>query len=381
MMISNLCKNYLMGLFLCIAVLGYSITVYGVDESSFNRQEVYSLWNQYLQKMGNMQGDILWSYSKKGDITHDGTKKMYFCYPHVARETLYAGLKGRNKDRRGLTVGVSGKSYQFSLSTDNNEIKSYDEIKNIKDWLVKDVSPITSEQKDISKRLYFPSISENDLISSPNDPIGFGICSDLGKPFLLDEHLYLPPFILQDEFIISKVEKITHKGNEFGDMIRVVFSFYSRDEKKYPTLIVDGQPFFKMEGELILSTKFYLITKGQIACYYGDFKKTISIDCKYSVDAESFPLPISYTSTQTLFDGSSFVMQFSFENLRPTNPKDIKRFTLSHYGLREPDFGDQLVSRSRYIIIVLGLLLIGLGLLSAIIKRMKRRAESKNDAK
>jgi hypothetical protein len=353
--------------------------VCNADESLFNRQEVYSLWNQYLQKMGNMQGDISKSYSKNGEIVYEATKRVYFCYPHVAREALHAGLKGQDKNRRGFGVGVSGKLYQFHLSTDNKEIKSYDEIKNIKDWLVKEVSPITPEQKSLSKRLYFPSISEDDLIKNPYDRIGNGICEDLGTMFLLEQPFYLPSFILQDEFIISKVEKITHKENEFDDTIRVVFSFYSQNGKKYPTLITD-QPFFKMEGELLLSTKFYLITKGQIATHYGNLKNTISIDCKYNVDDKDFPLPISYTSTQTLFDGSHYVVNFSFKNISPTDTKNTKRFTLSHYGLREPDFGDQLVNRSRYVIIVLGLLLIGLGLLSAIIKRMKRRAELKNDA-
>ncbi|MDR1491692.1 MAG: hypothetical protein LBT05_03065 [Planctomycetaceae bacterium] len=116
-----------------------------------------------------------------------------------------------------------------------------------------------------------------------------------------------------------------------------------------------------MEGEIILSTKFHLIAKANLTCFYGQSKKTISIDCKYNIDNESFPFPASYTSTQTLFDGSSSIMKFSFKNLNSTDPKNMERFTLSHYGLPEPDFGERRTNRVRYIIIGIGILMMAVG--------------------
>jgi hypothetical protein len=65
------------------------------------------------------------------------------------------------------------------------------------------MTQITPEKSSLSKKLRFPAISDSDLITNPHDPIGNGICGDFGLPFLLGEHLYLPSFILQEEFIIT----------------------------------------------------------------------------------------------------------------------------------------------------------------------------------
>jgi hypothetical protein len=66
-------------------------------------------------------------------------------------------------------------------------------------------------------------------------------------------------------------------------------------------------------------------------------------------------------------------MKYSFENLRPTDPKDIKRFTLSHYGLPEPDFDNsRRTDRVRYILIGLGAILIVIALWRMIQKRREK---------
>ena len=47
----------------------------------------------------------------------------------------------------------------------------------------------------------------------------------------------------------------------------------------------------------------------------------------------------------------------------------FEEFTLSHYGLPEPDFGDHRPNRMRYIIMAVGLLMIGIGAWRMIQKR------------
>jgi hypothetical protein len=356
MIVNKILKNekliYKVVLFFYIIILSYSNVIFAND-SFLDRSELQDLWIQYLQKMGTMQGDVSWFYSKNGNILDEGTKSVCFYYPYVARESIYNTQK---------TVGVSGKLYQFHLVADDKN--------SLFEWSVKSMTQITPEKSSLGKKLYFPAISASDLITHPHDPIGNGICSDFGVPFLLDERLYLPSFILQKEFIITECEKISSDGSE--DTIKILFSFFSDDIKKFPTLVMENMPF-KMEGEMILSTKFCLITKAHLTCFYGQSKKTISIDCKYNIDNELFPFPTSYISTQNLFDGSPFVMKFSFANLCPTNIKDLKRFTLSHYGLPEPDFDNsRRTNRVRYILMGLGAILILIALWRIIQKRRGR---------
>jgi hypothetical protein len=67
-------------------------------------------------------------------------------------------------------------------------------------------------------------------------------------------------------------------------------------------------------------------------------------------------------------------MKFSFENLCPTNTKDLKRFALSHYGFPEPDFDNsQRTNRVRYILMGLGIIMILFAIWRMIQKRRERK--------
>ncbi|MDR1491693.1 MAG: hypothetical protein LBT05_03070 [Planctomycetaceae bacterium] len=199
---------------IALLILLSSSHVFFANDSFVDRNELHNLWIQYLQKIGNTQGDVSWSYSKNGKIRDEGTKSVCFHYPCVAREASYNAPKN---------VGVSGPSYQFHLFTDDKN--------NLPDWSIESIRPISPEEKKLNKKLYFPSISATDLLANPYDPIGNGICGDLGVAFLLDEHLYLPSFILQDEFVVTQCEKIS--SDELEDAIKINFSFFSNDTKNF----------------------------------------------------------------------------------------------------------------------------------------------------
>jgi hypothetical protein len=66
-------------------------------------------------------------------------------------------------------------------------------------------------------------------------------------------------------------------------------------------------------------------------------------------------------------------MEYFFENISKLKTKDSSRFTLSHYGLPEPDFdGSRRVRPLRYVFIIMGLLLISIALWKMYRKRQEK---------
>lgn len=67
---------------------------------------------------------------------------------------------------------------------------------------------------------------------------------------------------------------------------------------------------------------------------------------------------------EPFWDAERYEFQWSFDELRPN-----EEFTLSHYGLPEPDFGARKPNRIRFIIMGIGLVMIGVGAWRSIQKR------------
>jgi len=89
----------------------------------------------------------------------------------------------------------------------------------------------------------------------------------------------------------------------------------------------------------------------------------------YGVPFEvNIPNPIKYTRTFTLEDGQQEKVEILYTSFGPCN-MDIRDFTLSAFGIPEPDFGEHQTSPVRYLLATIAVLMIIVALWRMYLKR------------
>ncbi|MDR1924794.1 MAG: hypothetical protein LBQ66_10510 [Planctomycetaceae bacterium] len=317
-----------------------TITLFADDviERVYDSEELIKLWDEYLHKVCHVKGTVEWVYKRNGVVDVEKKLDIFFDYPFAARETV-------RKDESGNILRGArayGKDYNFIIR--QSPPQNDQPIK----WRIDEL--LFEPVHKIARGAVFPPLSVNDV---PNDPISFGICIYMCKSLSVSGDFgYLPNFAKQDEFKIMSNELITDEnGNKFQ---KIRFTFYTADLGKYPYEVIDEKNPTNIEGEVFLTTKYRLIAKSTTSCRYGKQLREIKHNNFYE-EKSDIPLSAAIDIKIDDHDGTPvYEKNYTYKNFEIYHETDHKRFTLSHYGVPEPDLGNspRRPNYLRYILLV-----------------------------
>ncbi len=261
-------------------------------------------------------------------------------------------------------VSVDGKDYRFIL-----ERKEPTDA-----WMIERISMDTQPLPTLESWNFpehFP------LDNGKKEPVGYNIFNTLGVGLFAYQSLPNLPDIFQNEhFKVNKVEWVEDEGKK---RLFLDFDYTYEDFPRHLNIDRKSRPHlkpFSLQGQVYLETDYFLIAKGTFhRVFFDDCHSTV--ECEYDCDTYHVPLPKKYNLV-THYDFKDDNMKGVLEtyidfDLRETNPKDPKRFTLSAFGLPEPDFGPRRMSLFRIAMMAFG----GLMVLVALWKMVAKRKESK----
>jgi hypothetical protein len=241
-------------------------------------------------------------------------------------------------------------------------------------WIVDLVDKISRDELGNIGNYEFPSGKEKSIQDLRDFVFRFYILRCLA----LDPNVHLPTLMRLPEFNIEQVKEVQKDGTNY---YAVDYSFAPSgaiDEnliiekliknsnadisdlpeglQKYPMIAVRN-------GKLLLTTDYLLIKEADLEIIRVGKCKIV---CNYKYEKD-IPLISEYTMA---YIDTEYKSVYNFDlSLNPT--QNHKRFTLSHYGIPEPDFGERRERRFRYIFMGLGLILIGIAIFRIIRKRYR----------
>ena len=331
------------------------------DEHNALKKKLQGKWLEYLHSLGTVEGSIHYLWKINGKIHSDLRNEHVCLYP---LESDSRGPEGGHTSR-----SVIGRDYRFSLErTDADAL-----------WSIKDLRFEGAHKK--LDEWNFPVFLES---SWNDDPVGYNIFNTLGVGlFGLDSNENLPYFFSSEWMKINEIKEIETEGDK-----RLHLSFaltmpdFPDSIKSLPHFAQESPKWkhYSLQGDVVLSTDYYLVSE---AIFHREFlfsTEDVTLNIDYDTKVYRTPLPKNYHKKSTIRENVDrkeektiveVVQQF---DLRETNPKNNKRFTLSNFGLPEPDFGDRRPNRIRYIMMVFGGLLIAIAVWQMSRKRKENAA-------
>jgi hypothetical protein len=293
-------------------------------------------------------------------LEHAWTGEIVCHYPLLAE--VWEQIGGETSE-----VSITGKNYRFRLErekpTDGWEIER----------IAMEPATAVRDSWAFPKHLY---------PYEEDEPIGYAIFNSLGVGLFTEGSRPNLPYIFQSNHLkILKIETITN-GEKKQTLLEFEYSYddFSEIAKRFSDYDYMNHPLWKpyyMKGEVVLETDYYLISSGKFHTRWRAAEKRIETECEFDTTTYRVPLPVHYTQ-KTQFSDSETRNSLNLEllldfDLRETNPKDTKRFTLSAFGLPEPDFGQRRMSLSRIVMMALG----GIMVFYALWKMWFERKENK----
>jgi hypothetical protein len=304
------------------------------DEKQLFSRTAFEKWEKYI-KLIHVEGKVDIKLTRKQQLDYEDSSYVLASYPCMLKEFS-------TKDGSFNVVGFCPE-YYFHISSKTKEnnfwkIEKIEKIEPLKTIFVSNEENSTQQSKE--KRLFLQELCPGLLVYGSN---------------------YLPTILELPEFHIKKIEI----DNTTGKKIQVTFEFIPEDDK-YPL-------FLRMKGHLILREDYYLIEKGNLFLLFGEHEEPRQIDIEYD---ESFSIPFPKNFDKIVnkdFSGKVIDSDNILYELKEIDKPKSSRFTLSHYGLPEPDFDNsRRTNRVRYVLMGIGALLIGI----ALWKMYKKRREN-----
>jgi len=316
-------------------------------------------WLTYLHALGYVEGTVLCEYTRDGAYEGEYKSKIVCNYPLLADNR---GLIGCDLDG----VDVTGTNYCFRLEREEPTDA----------WIIEHLSigaeaPLLDSWKFPE---HFPL--DNRMIGT----VGYKIFNILGVGLFADNSLQnLPDIFATNNLKVNRAEFTERDGKRqlfldfdytYADFPQHLKSNIAFDFKNNP----HWKPF-SLKAHVWLETDYFLITKGTFHTVYLSEERHSTAECEYDTQTYKVPLPRRYKLVdQYNWQDESLkgVLETRIDfDLRETNPKNPKRFTLSAYGLPEPDFGPRRMSLFRIAMMALGGLMILIALWRMIMGREK----------
>lgn len=295
-------------------------------------------WTKYISALCNMEGHIDRKYEwtdEEGTRTQSNSYDIAYRFPWTACDSIN-------------TAVVTGKNYSFHL-------KKIERI-----WEIEDLVQFANNET----KLQIPPITEEPAV----DQSSLTISNQLGVGLqIVPNFVYLPSIWDKPEFEILSA---TSRNSEEETLIDVEFRFNVQPPHLY-SWVAPIDKDFTIEGMLTLTSDYYLIRHSEIDCENydenGKFTEHLIWDVDYNFSKEEVPVP-TYSKYTSDGNGLKFT-EVKHLDLHRTNKIDSSRFTLSHYGLPEPDFKDYQLTWFRLVLVFLGCVLIFYSVFSICCKR------------
>jgi len=245
-------------------------------------------------------------------------------------------------------VESTGEKYRFELERADS----------VDSWMVNHIS---ADIPDKTVPWTFPEHLAP-IANHVTNPIGYNIFNKIGVGlFGVDSNPNLPYMITSEWVTIYELSLVEgENGNRF------FMSFEYRREG------------CSMKGKVFLATDFFLVSEGDFYFEDGGNVKDVQVKLDYDTETYRVPLPKNYYSKTSykFFDNNPpvgvLVTERKFD-LRETAPNSFKNFTLSGYGLPEPDFGERRASPFRYTLLLIWGLIIAYALWRMYRKRKEQQ--------
>ncbi|MDO4586239.1 MAG: hypothetical protein Q4C95_02975 [Planctomycetia bacterium] len=309
------------------------------------------IWKDYLLELNEgVEGRIQIQTFQDAQL-----ENQYTCY--LIREKKRCLEEIENPQEQSRIVNSFADGYVFKIHQQNNNPH----------WTIDFLEKISAGTIGYIKNYSFPTGKETNY----NELKDYVLRYYLLKCFALQANTFLPTMLNLPEFVIESVDKVQQDDNYY---YLVKFSFEPANDdssqessdlgelpkglSKYPLILVRS-------GSLLLTTDYLLIKEADVNMIGGENRK---IKCDYKRN-NGFPLISEYSVKS--YNNPIFEEKYHFD-LHMRKNDCPSRFTLSHYGLPEPDFGENRVNRLRYVIMIAGLILIGFGVRRIYQKRREK---------
>ena len=295
-------------------------------------EAVKDSWDLYLKKTVTAPIEVSYNH-----ITIDGSgmSSIDICflgeYPNFVTEST---------TKNGKTDIIGGNTkYRFTLFKDIDN-----------KYTLSSITPITEL---LQESCHYPDLTTQNIIMTD-----YYFANSLVKSLMVTHVDFFPSYVRTHGFKINNFREIKEKEIEG---IEIDFSYHPSNNDQ-----------LQMNGTVLLLPDYYWLIKRAKINFPDETNVTqkpwIEIENEFDIDSTNFP----YLKRRTTVSFESNITQRNetiFKNFSIINGFPTTRFTLSHYGLPEPDFGERRTNRIRYIIMAVGLLLIGIGAWRLIQKR------------
>ena len=321
---------------LCLVLFFGAGTLRGEDETveSF-KAKAPAAWARYLESLKNIE--VTWySETIKKDETETSKPSTVYHNPPYH-------LSISQSDVLGTVASGNNKRYSFRLSS-----------KDGKTW-GDDQTELFLPNSDGPLQFFKPGERGNGKIL--RELVSWDTLH-LAAALNLNFFIWFPSYVNEEDFQVLEVE------NLYEDDLHLVRVKYSYEPKEFDPNI------HLRSGEVFLLPDYDWVIK-RAAFKSMDVDQT-QADCQTEIEYNLAPGKLALPSVVTVkFDEDNFTMRWHY-TWKEGCTFDKKMFTLSHFGLDEPDFGEGRVNRLRIIMSLLGALLI-VSALYKIYQSRKRR--------
>lgn len=293
------------------------------------KEEAPAAWAKYLESLKEV--DVSYYYETRENNEESEISPVYDFY------NRYPSSLDKYERNGKLFVSGLNKRYTFLVSSADGNVW---ELVNAED----------QSQKHVP--LDFPQIGvpRSDLcVANWNT-------SQLAAALKLNVRVWFPSYFREAEFTVLEAEEVTEEGKR---LVRVKFQYEPEVfDNEYP--LRSGEVFLLPDCSWVIKKADFILLDVD-----GETPVHCHVDIDYGDSADIFPRPLSFTLK---IDEGQFYKK-KFYTWKDLSKISSKEFTLSYYGIKEPDFGGGRLSRLSCILIAIGIVLFFVSLFKAYKKR------------
>ena len=303
------------------------------------RDEALKYWEKYIQHLAMFECTIVKASFQGTEQLASSTESIVISFPNNATESLDDELTPQN-------IICSGNDYFFVLEKN----------KTTHGWEIKQIMRYDNK---IKLSQWVKSFFDNDIPLSLLERNYRNIIFDTGQGLLLYGNTTLPQLTAAASFRLNKIE-----SND--DEVTIDYEYEPED-------ILEREVTPVRSGYITLFKDSWLIKEARFILEFSGERFPCTINCNYIYINDIRTLKrkvIETTRNDITFTSTLDYNNVQYRSIPPS------RFTLSHYGLPEPDFGESRPNRIRCILMTLGGILILLAGWQMYQKRRDKREET-----
>ena len=293
------------------------------------KEEAPPAWARYLESLKEV--DVSYYYETRENNAEPEISPVYNVYNRYP-----SSLNKYERNGKYLVSGLN-KRYDFLVSSADGNV-----------WELVDAKD--QSQKHVP--LDFPQIG----VPRSELCVANWNTSQLAAALKLNLRVWFPSYFREAEFTVLEAEEVTEEGKR---LVRVKFQYEPEVfDNEYP--LRSGEVFLLPDSSWVIKRADFILLDldGETPFHYH-------VDIDYGDSSDVFPRPLSFTLK---IDEGQFCEK-KFYTWKDLSKISSKEFTLSYYGIKEPDFGDGHLSRLSYIVIFIGFVLFAVSLFKAYRKR------------